>query len=908
MTIEFSLLELFRAEVETHAAPFVDNLLQLENDPANADLLDALMRAAHSIKGAAKLVGVEPVVKLAHVVEEIFVQAKAGNHSLSHDDSDRLLAAIDKIKNIAFMNDDHLSAYDCDADQDYLESRRRIESILHPAQGSPASAGDGRRSEAAGAAAVGDHKGKHKDMDADMLDLFRTEVQQHGETISAKLMQLEGNVQDPSVLENLMRSSHSIKGAARLVGIDAIVRMAHVMEDVFVAAQKNEYTITSDDIDLLLETNDRMMKLSSLPVEEMTAWPESNATEYAEAIAALNRILKKDGDAQPQVKTVKEAPAVQAMPPVRQEQAARNDNFERVLRITSDRWDLVMGLAGEIMVESGWLHPYLTSLLGVKNRQVDLIKQVELLREHLRGMDGDHFIGERLQEIHQKLSESRHYLTDQIAELDLYEQRITNLSARLHKEAISTRMRPFSDGVHGFQRMVRDISRSLAKSVRFEVRGENTQVDREVLEKMEAPLNHIIRNALDHGIETREQRVQSGKSDQATIVLSACHAEGMLLITVEDDGRGIDAERIRQKIVQKGLTTEDMASAMNKEELLEFLFLPSFSTRDQVTELSGRGVGLDVVMNAIQTMRGSVKIQTEIGKGTKFLLRLPLTLSVIHALVVEISGDYYAFPLSRIVRALKVPMDEIRLVEDRQYIECDGHNIGIIGASRVLELEDAEIEQDHLPIVVISDHSHTYGVAVSRFIGQRELAVRKMDPRIGKIQDISSCSMLEDGSSVLIIDTDDMVQSIHLLAEGGRIGKIHAHRHDTREQDLRRILIVDDSLTVREVERKLLEAYGYLVDVAVDGMDGWNAVRTQSYDLVISDIDMPRMDGIELVRQIKAHSKYNEIPVIIVSYKDRAEDRRRGMEAGADYYLTKGSFHDDSFLNAVHDLIGEAVG
>lgn len=907
MSGDFSMLDLFRSEVEVHSGPFEENLLQLETDASNTGLLDSLMRAAHSIKGAAKLVGVDQVVRIAHIVEEVFVQSRNGGLSLSPDDHDKLLMAIDKIRKISSMSEAEIVAYQCDADPEYKEVMDGVQRILgNSGTGRPGSGAQEIKS-AAHADQSPDVEILESTIDAEMIDMFRQEVLQHSETISSRLMALEDNAEDQAVLENLMRASHSIKGAARLVGVDVIVKMAHVMEDVFVAAQKNEYTIVSDDIDILLDTNDRLSKLAALSVDKLSRWAIDNADEYRRSMSALNGILNKDAVEKVQSVVVKEDGPPQKNELTRKDPAAKQDGFDRVLRITSDRWDMVMGLAGEIMVESGWLHPYLTSLLNIKNKQIDLIRNIEIVREHLRGLEADSLVNEKLQETYRKLNESRHYLSEKITEMDLYEQRITNLSARLHKEAISTRMRPFTDGVHGFQRMIRDISKSLKKNVKFELRGENTQVDREVLDKMEAPLNHIIRNALDHGIEPPEDRRSSGKPEQATIVLSACHAEGMLLITVEDDGRGIDVERIRSKIIQKGLANDEMAKAMDKEELLEFLFLPSFSTRDQVTEISGRGVGLDVVMDAIQTMRGSVKIQTDIGVGTKFILRLPLTLSVLHALVVEISGDYYAFPLSRIVRALKVPVDEILLVEDRQYIVNDGHNIGIIAANRVLELDEEELEQDYLPIVVISNYSHTYGVAVSRFIGQRELAVRKMDSRLGKVQDISSCSMLEDGSSVLIIDADDMVQSIHLMAVGGRIGKINAHKQDIQDQDIKHVLVVDDSLTVREVERKILESAGYRVDVAVDGMDGWNAIRTQDYDLVVSDIDMPRMDGIELVRQIKSHGKYNEIPVIIVSYKDRADDRQRGMEAGADYYLTKGSFHDDSFLNAIHDLIGEAI-
>ena len=297
-------------------------------------------------------------------------------------------------------------------------------------------------------------------------------------------------------------------------------------------------------------------------------------------------------------------------------------------------------------------------------------------------------------------------------------------------------------------------------------------VDRDVLEKMEAPLNHIIRNALDHGIELPAERLKSGKSERATITLSACHNEGMLLITVEDDGRGIDIEMLRDRVIKKNLVDQNMAVSLNAEELLAFLFLPSFSTRDEVTDLSGRGVGLDVVMDAIQTMRGRIKVETNLGVGSKFLMRLPLTLSVVPGLLVLVANDYYAFPLSRIVCTAKVHVDEIDIVEGHEYATINGKNISLLAASKVFELEDNIVVRDeYLYVIVITNHDKTYGIVVDKFVDQRELAIQAVDSRLDKIQDVSSTALLEDGSTVLIVDVDDIVQTIDLLVK--EIGRAH---------------------------------------------------------------------------------------------------------------------------------------
>src|ERR1051326_1181808 len=450
-------------------------------------------------------------------------------------------------------------------------------------------------------------------------------------------------------------------------------------------------------------------------------------------------------------------------------------------------------------------------------------------------------------------------------------------------------MRPFADGARRFPRMVRDLARSLGKDVRLELIGENTQVDRDILERLETPLAHLLRNAVDHGCESPEQRRAADKPEEAVIRLEARHSAGMLVVTVSDDGAGVDPERVRKAVVKKKLAIPPMAEKLSESELLEFLFLPGFTLKETVTEISGRGVGLDIVQNMVKSVRGAIRINTQPGRGMRMQLHLPLTLSVLRGLLVEVAGEPYAIPLTQISRALKFPRDKIAPLEGRHYFHCG----------------DPLSNPADLPIVVLGDSGARYGLIVDRFLGERELVVQPLAPRLGKIKDISAAALIEDGSPVLIVDVDDLVRSIEKLASGGLLAKVQRGMLDLNSRKQKRILAVDDSLTVRELERKLLSARGYLTDVAVDGMDGWNAVRNGEYDLVVTDVDMPRMDGIELATLIKKDPDLKAIPVMIVSYKDREEDRLRGLEAGADYYLTKGSFHDETLLQAVADLIGE---
>jgi two-component system sensor histidine kinase and response regulator WspE len=364
--------------------------------------------------------------------------------------------------------------------------------------------------------------------------------------------------------------------------------------------------------------------------------------------------------------------------------------------------------------------------------------------------------------------------------------------------------------------------------------------------------------------------------------------------------------------------------------LLEFLFLPGFSTAQKVTEYSGRGVGLDVVQTTAREIGGVARIHTELGKGTVFELDLPITLSVIRALLVDVCGETLAFPLARIDRVVQPERAAITAVAGRmQFILEDADaahglthgltqgstqgsltraasvttSIGIVEAARVLQLGEPRTDVDRANIVVLGSGDERYGFAVDGLVGEEDLVVRALDERLGKVAHLSASAVRENGEPVLIVDTEDIIQSVRMALNEGRLrGARPAIENSARR--MRRALVVDDSATVREVERQLLLRMGFAVETAVDGLDGWHQLRDGLFDLVISDIDMPRMNGIEFVRTLRADPRFTSIPVIVVSYKDREEDRRAGLEAGATAYLTKGAFQDSTFADTVRDILG----
>ncbi|MEQ7917857.1 hybrid sensor histidine kinase/response regulator [Xanthomonas sp. WHRI 1810A] len=775
--------------------------------------------------------------------------------------------------------------------------------------------------------------------DASLFELFTLEAEAQTQVLSAGLLALERNPTQADQLEACMRAAHSLKGAARIVGVDAGVSVSHVMEDCLVSAQEGRLRLKPEHIDALLMGTDLLMRIATpgasgvgpADVDGYVALmndlltPGANTGASQGALPSIDELLLANaqllmGTSAPAPGLLEDvpspevaAPAVESEPdadpkvdPRRGEQRSPQGG-ERVLRVTAERLNNLLDLSSKSLVETQRLKPYLTAMQRVKRSQSGASRALDSLEALLESaVDPD--AHKALEDARRLLSEAQHLLIQQTADLDEFGWQAGQRAQLLYDTALACRMRPFADVLVGQARMVRDLGRTLGKQVRLEIDGEKTQVDRDVLEKLEAPLTHLLRNAVDHGIEFPEQRLAMGKPAEGLIQLKASHQAGLLVVELIDDGGGVDLEKLRTSIIDRKLSPAETAAQLSEEELLSFLFLPGFSMRDKVTEVSGRGVGLDAVLHMVRQLRGGVELEQRAGEGSRFHIEVPLTLSVVRSLVVQVGGEAYAFPLAHIERMRDVQADEIVQLEGRQHFWHEERHVGLVAASQLLNRPQDQSPEEVLKVVVIRERDAVYGVAVERFIGERTLVVLPLDPRLGKVQDISAGALLDDGSAVLIIDVEDMLRSVEKLLNTGRLERIDRRNHQANAAPRKRVLVVDDSLTVRELERKLLLGRGYEVAVAVDGMDGWNALRAEDFDLLITDIDMPRMDGIELVTLLRRDSRLQSLPVMVVSYKDREEDRRRGLDAGADYYLAKASFHDDALLDAVVDLIGEAHG
>ena len=788
-------------------------------------------------------------------MEDVFVAAQEGRIRIGSGDIDILLRAADILATLADIGE---GAAWAGAPPDLIGE------LAAMAQGTPAPQ----------ALVLAEPAGEPGD--EPMWDLFRQELRQAS-------LDLERGLHG-AVAEPMVEAARTIRGAARLVHLPAPADAACAMERALAAALQSREPLGDDSAGAVRAVLAVLGELLGLGARDALAWQ----ARQAPVLVDLGRRL--EGAARLPVGPSQEPEPEPPPPP---------EPAEAVVRVTAQSLNRLMGLAGESLVQARWLGPFSASLMKLKTQQGRLADLLDALHADPGA------VAQLLPEARRQAAACRQALAERLREFDDHAAQAEELNTRLYREAISSRMRPFADGAHGIPRLVRDMARALGKQARLQIDGLATEVDRDILERLEAPLMHLVRNALDHGIEAPEARLAAGKPEAGLIRLDVRHRAGMLALTVSDDGAGIDLGGLRRKVAERGLAAPELAERLGEAELLEFLFLPNFSTASAVTEYSGRGVGLDVVQDTVRKIGGTSRVSTRLGRGTSFHLSLPLTLSVVRAVLADIAGEPYAFPHNRIDRLLRVPRASIRSVENRQFVAVDGENVGLVLAAQLLGLPPAIDSVGDLPVILLSDGTGSYGLIVEAFRGEQDLVVRPLDPRLGKVPNVSAAAILDDGAPALIADTEDMIRLMDSFIQSGTLARAGGGAEQPGKRG-KRVLVVDDSITVREAERQILRQAGYEVEVAVDGADGWNKVRAGEFDLVVSDVDMPRMTGFELAKAIRAHEGLKALPLIMVSYKERPEDRQRGLEAGADRYLTKSSFHDDSFLGCVADLIGGA--
>jgi two-component system chemotaxis sensor kinase CheA len=471
----------------------------------------------------------------------------------------------------------------------------------------------------------------------------------------------------------------------------------------------------------------------------------------------------------------------------------------------------------------------------------------------------------------------------------------------LEEKIKSVRVLPLATIFHMLPRMVRDIARDKEKEIELIINGSETSVDKKIIEEIKSPLIHIMRNAIDHGIETPSERMKKGKVPVGKILINAFHLENSVQIDIIDDGRGIDLEVIRKKVIQKGLLTTAELQSMSDDQIMNIIFWPGFSTGEVVTDISGRGIGLDVVYTKITQLNGKVSIMSTYNEGCKVSIQLPVTMATIKSFLVKVNNQVFAIPTSAIKTALLINYKEIFYKEGRETIIVAGKTVPICRLSRILELPDTP-HSEKVVILIIQAEDVNVGFIIDKLVGDQEILHKNLTPPLIRVRNVAGVTTLGSGELCLILNVGDLVKSAYSYF--GMSQKQLVMIRENTSLIKKNILVVDDSVTTRILERNILRAAGYNVIVAVNGLDALTKLSSEKFDLVVTDVEMPEINGFELTERIRKDGENKELPVILVTSLVSEIDRRRGLSLGANAYITKGNFDQDELLVTIRKLLG----
>jgi len=759
----------------------------------------------------------------------------------------------------------------------------------------------------------------------EILEDFLIEAFELIEQLDQDLVELENNPEDLELLNSIFRVAHTIKGSSSFLNLDTLTELTHHMEDVLNKARKGELSITPIVMDTVLESIDMMKALlysvrdtgsdendeinikpvcqrldaiskgeeievesedeASTGEEKEEEQPEVESVEEKseseeeknledlsdeEVEAEIERLLqekreekkKKKKEKKPEEKSEpkkedkkepeKKPSSSKAQKPKKQSSAApvkksSGSTLEQTIRVEVKRLDHLMNLIGELV-------------LG-KNRLLKIYDDVE------ERYEGEKF----LEELNQVVSSVSIVTTD------------------LQIAVMKTRMLPIAKVFNKFPRMVRDLSRELGKQIELKISGEETELDKSIIEEIGDPLVHIIRNSCDHGIEDTETRLAMGKPEYGTIELKAYNEGNSIVIEVVDDGKGLDPDMLIQKSLEKGIITEREADSLSDKEAFSLIFKPGFSTAAAVTNVSGRGVGMDVVKTNIEKLNGIIDIDSEKGKGTIIRLKIPLTLAIIQALLVGAQEEYFAIPLSSVLETVRVPAEEIYSIEGKDVLRLREEILPLVRLSDVFGIEEVFDGGENLYIVVIALAESKLGVVVDTLVGQEEIVIKSLGDYLQGIKGIAGATIRGDGRVTLIVDVGALME----LAKDtqGSIKKVSQEENNSakKEPGDYNVLIVDDSKTDRTIMQKALEPLGLNITEATNGVEALQMLKSgdKSFDIVLIDIEMPRMDGYTLAGEIRKYSRYKYLPLVAVTSRTSKSDRMRGVEVGMTEYITK---------------------
>ncbi|WP_247254452.1 Hpt domain-containing protein [Pseudomonas moorei] len=867
------------ADILESAGPALQRWL---SEPSNAAPLSSLQRDLHTLKGGARMAEVEPVGDLAHELESLYEGLVDRRYSYSDGLASLLQHSHDRLAHLLEQLQQHQSLDD---------PGELIEAIRAFRQGH---AGHADLIEPAASNDSAHH-------DSELLDIFLEEGFDIIESSGAALVRWQAEPSNRQEVETLLRDLHTLKGGARMVEITPIGDLAHELEFLYEGLSAGVLKPTAALFELLQRSHDRLAQML-------------DATRAGEPLPPADRLI--DAIKNFSHPALPETPAPIALPVAAKAEAPlQPDAGADMVKVSAELLDDLVNLAGESSIVRGRIEQQVSDAQIALN---EMETTIERMRDQLRRLDIEtqgrilsrqQVDAERLgyeefdplemdrhsqlQQLSRALFESASDLLDLKETLDRRNQDAENLlqqqgriNTELQEGLMRTRMVPFEKMLPRLKRIVRQVSEELGKDVEFIVENAEGEMDRNVLERMAAPLEHMLRNAVDHGLESAEARIAAGKPAQGRITLDLSREGGDIIFDIRDDGAGVPLEAVRRKAINRGLL--DPNSEISDRDVLQFILQPGFSTAEKITQISGRGVGMDVVHEEVRQLGGSMSIDSVPGQGVHFRIRLPFTVSVNRALMVQCGEDQYAIPLNTIDGIVRVLPNELeghfRL--DPPTYEYAGQRYELCYLGELLKTSPRPklLGQNlPLPVLLVQCNERHIAVLVDAMAGTREIVVKSLGPQFAAVQGVSGATILGDGRVVLILD---------LLAP---IRALQAHvpqrpaNHDLEPEPQRPLLImvVDDSVTVRKVTSRLLERHGMNVLTAKDGVDAMLLLEEHRPDVMLLDIEMPRMDGFEVARQVRSDERFQHLPIIMITSRTGQKHRDRAMAIGVNDYLGK---------------------
>jgi len=767
----------------------------------------------------------------------------------------------------------------------------------------------------------------------EILQDFLIESFELVEKLDEDLVELENNPEDLELLNGIFRVAHTVKGASSFLNFDVLTHLTHHMEDVLNKARHGELIISPDIMDVVLESIDLMKAL----LETIRDTSADAGIDVAECVARLDKISGGDGEVNTPVAAapVEVAPVVEEtveeddmdydnMSPddleaeiekLLQERQAE-DKAKRQAKIAAGEEVLAAPPSPEEVEESAAAEPAPVSTptppppppapAPVKKAEepkaaapakrapaaVEQTIRVDVKRlDHLMNLIGELVLAKnRLIKINDDVEE-RYEGEEFLEELNQVVSIVSLVTTDLQIAVMKTRMLPIGKVFNKFPRMIRDLSRELNKKIELEISGEETELDKSIVEEIGDPLVHIIRNSCDHGVETPEERVAKGKDEIGVIGLKAYNEGNQIVIQIDDDGKGLDTDMLKNKSLEKGIITEKEADSMSDKEAFSLIFKPGFSTAAAVTNVSGRGVGMDVVKTNIEKLNGIIDIDSEINVGTSMKLKIPLTLAIIQALLVGVQEEYYAIPLASVLETVRISKEEIYTVEGKSVMRLREEVLSLVHIGDIFEVERILDASEHAYVVVLGLGTSKLGLIVDTLVGQEEIVIKSLGDYLKGIEGVAGATIRGDGGVTLIVDVValmSMARDVKATTMIDASAETSSVVEKTKASDYT-VMIVDDSKTDRTIMRKALESMGVTLIEAADGQEALNILKSgdHNFDCMLVDIEMPRMDGYTLATEIKKYNKYKNLPLIAVTSRTGKSDRMRGVESGMVEYITK---------------------